>query len=123
VYGDIFDGLRSYYEQHEGGKSSPAFSAAMALSFVACLNLASAVILVDHLSGDRVWLVARLLENKLLALGVGVLVAAAHVVGAKHAGLYTRLGPARRAAWKTMFIVYASGSALTLLTAMAIALA
>jgi hypothetical protein len=123
VYGDIFDGLRSYYEQREGIKSSPAFSAAMALSFIASLNLASAVILIDYLAGDRAWLGARLMENKLLVLGVGGVMAAVHVIGAKHTGLYTRLGPARRPAWKTMFLVYVSASAVTLLTVMTVALA
>lgn len=104
--GHVFDGLRDFYSRKEGINSSPAFSAAAALSFMFSLNAVSFATLLDFIVHGHAAIAGWFVQHKIVTIAAGGAVVWAHVVLAKRSGLYFRSGPALSASWTRAFIAY-----------------
>jgi hypothetical protein len=122
VYGDIYDGLRSYYACFPTRAGSAAYSAAMSLSFICCINVGSLLVIADLIvTGNQefsIWFFG----NKLLLIMIGISIAWLHVFLGKKAGIYYLSGPARCLGWKRYLVLYSAVSALMFLASVTLAI-
>ena len=103
---ELFDGLRDFYSRHEGADSAPAFSAAMALSVLLCLNITTVSMIVDILVHGRLTIVDWMLGHKAVVVISASAIGWAHVAFAKRAGLYDKTGAPLSATWRWKFLSY-----------------
>jgi uncharacterized membrane protein len=103
----MYDGLRGFYARREGDKSSPGFSAAMALSFMCSVNVMALLIIGDVLTNGRALLTGWIAAHPLLLVLFGIGVAWVHIRIGKRAGIYNRSGPAESGEWRRYFSGYA----------------
>jgi hypothetical protein len=106
VFAEIFDGLRAFYSRKEGAASSPAFSAAMLLSFLFSVNLCTIAALLQALIYGHVTVGSWGVEHKGLVLVAGFLIAWGHITLSKRIGLYYRRGPVISTTWARPFVAY-----------------
>ena len=118
VYETLFDGLRGWYASYATERSYAGFSAAMALSFLFCVNLISLVTICLLLLDGNLHRVGWLIGNKLLCLLIGVGIATVHVRYAKSTGRYYSTEPPRTPRWKRPLILYCLVTAVFLIGAL-----
>jgi hypothetical protein len=121
VYIDIYDGLRSYYGRFPTRAGSAAYSAAMSLSFICCINVGSLLVLSDFMITGTQEFATRVFGNKLLLLGLGICIAWLHVFLGKKMGIYYLDGPPKSPGWKKYLLFYSGVSALMFLASIALA--
>ena len=100
------DGIRSYYARTEGDSVFAAYSAVMAMSVRANLNLASLSFLADlALHGNLEW-TRGLADHKVALVSFLILVAVANYILARVTGVYQRRGAAAISNWQRPLKIY-----------------
>ena len=93
MYTALFDGLRSYYAGYPSRRGTAGFDAAMSLSFVCCVNVASLFVVGDFLLNGSSARTLELFGNRSLLLALGMAIAVLHVAFAKRTGRYKSVVP------------------------------
>lgn len=106
MYLEMFDGLRGFYARKEGERSSPAFSAAMALSIMFEINVVSLITIHEFAFFHSFTFVEWVVNHKVVMVLAGTVIAWLHVAVGKSTGVYYRQGPTQFAGWARLWIVY-----------------
>jgi len=120
AYAELWDGLRGYYASFSKERKSAGFSAAMALSFLFGVNLASIVSILLLASGQFIYF-DWLFGNTVVLLLFGISDAYAHVRFAKSTGRYNSTDPPQSTTWKRVLTIYAVVTAALFVSAIAVA--
>lgn len=115
-YYSLIDSVRVYYAAREGDDGVAAFSAALLVSMLCLVNIASLLALLDLWRHGEFRFVTWILEHRLAPVIFALAVVAGHYALAVRAGDHVKRGAARNSDGMRLFRWYAiaTGSAATL---------
>jgi len=105
AYGDLMDGLRSWYARKEGDNPYAAFSAVSLLTALLLANLMSTFVLADLLLFPGIFQ-STYRFRALIIVPSAVALMALHLLFAKKSGIYYRHGGPRSESWSRSASIY-----------------
>jgi len=121
MYTAIFDGLRSYYAGFASRRAAAGFHAAMTMSFLFCVSLAAAAPIAEYLVNGNLDRTVQFYDHKFALVGMGVVVAYAHVLFAKSTHRYQSIDISAPPRWKYYFGAYCFVAAVLFICAVWVA--
>lgn len=115
-------GITRYYANHASRREAAGFHAAMSMSFLCCIALASGITLPDYFLHGNIERSVVLFAPKFTLLLLGLAIAFSHVQFAKATGHYHTFVPPEPSPWRLYLCVYAAITILLFVGALVVAI-